>query len=306
MLPHVHRHPGSTPVRQWLEISHGRGLGWDEMFAGFQVRWTGRPPHWRELAGHYPGAKVILTVETRTGGDSVSATIFARALAEARPLPLRRRIIRWLVAHRAPDFALYPQMARATMVDRVFSGRIDDRKHAIEVFERHLTEVRATIPADRLLVFDVADGWPPLCEFLGVPVPGRPFPRSTNAKRGIRSVVAGCSGSSSSAADRALQLAVAHAQTDHTTPDVSDSQNAGALGADHTFAFRRSGCARPPRGRCRTPHSRPARVRLCRRCRQLPRGLPAVRRFGPEAWSARPRAPKRTALPRPGRVPETV
>jgi hypothetical protein len=33
--------------------------------------------------------------------------------------------------------------------------------------------------------------------------------------------VAGCSGSSSSAADRALQLAVAHAQTDHTTPDVS-------------------------------------------------------------------------------------
>jgi hypothetical protein len=33
--------------------------------------------------------------------------------------------------------------------------------------------------------------------------------------------VAGCSGSSFSAADRALQLAVAHAQTDHTTPDVS-------------------------------------------------------------------------------------
>jgi hypothetical protein len=53
------------------------------------------------------------------------------------------------------------------------------------------------------------------------PSPARPFPRSTSAKRGIRSVVAGCSGSSSSAADRALQLAVAHAQTDHTTPDVS-------------------------------------------------------------------------------------
>ena len=149
------------------------------MFAGFQsaLDWPAAA-YWRELAEHYPGAKVILTVrDPDRWYDSVSATIFARALAEARPLPLRRRIIRWLVAHRAPDFALYPQMARATMVDRVFGGRIDDRKHAIEVFERHLAEVRATIPADRLLVFDVADGWPPLCEFLGVPVPGEAFPQ---------------------------------------------------------------------------------------------------------------------------------
>jgi Sulfotransferase domain len=166
-------------VRQWLEISQGRGLGWDEVFAGFQsaLDWPAAA-YWRELAEHYSGAKVILTVrDPDRWYDSVSATIFARALAEARPLPLRRRIIRWLVAHRAPDFALYPRMARATMVDRVFGGRIDDRKHAIEVFERHLAEVRATIPADRLLVFDVADGWPPLCEFLGVPVPGEAFPQ---------------------------------------------------------------------------------------------------------------------------------
>ena len=149
--------------------------------------------YWRELTEHFPGAKVILTVrDPDQWYDSVSATIFARALAEARPLPLRRRIIRWLVAHRAPDFALYPRMARATMVDRVFGGRVDDRTHAIEVFERHLAEVRATIPADRLLVFDVADGWPPLCEFLGVPVPGKPFPRSTSAKRGVGRVLAGC------------------------------------------------------------------------------------------------------------------
>jgi len=37
--------------------------------------------------------------------------------------------------------------------------------------------VRATIPRERLLVFDVSEGWEPLCAFLGVPVPSTAFPR---------------------------------------------------------------------------------------------------------------------------------
>ena len=32
------------------------------------------------------------------------------------------------------------------------------------------------MPADRLLVFDVKQGWEPLCAFLGVLVPDTPFP----------------------------------------------------------------------------------------------------------------------------------
>jgi hypothetical protein len=42
--------------------------------------------------------------------------------------------------------------------------------------ERHNAEVQATIPPERLLVWKVTDGWEPLCEFLGVPVPGVPVP----------------------------------------------------------------------------------------------------------------------------------
>ena len=166
-------------VRQWLEIGEGRDPDWDEVFAGFQAAldWPAAA-YWRELAEHYPDAKVILTVrDPQRWYDSVSDTIFASALAERRPLPLRRRVIRWLVARRAPDFALYPRMARATIMDRVFDGRIDDRAHAVKVFERHIADVKATIPADRLLVFDVREGWAPLCEFLGTPVPDEPFPQ---------------------------------------------------------------------------------------------------------------------------------
>ncbi|MFD0686098.1 sulfotransferase family protein [Actinomadura fibrosa] len=165
-------------VRQWLDVAEGRGPGWDEVFAGFPaaVDWPAAS-YWRELAAHYPDAKVILTVrDPARWYDSVAGTIFASALAERRPPPLRRRITRWLVERRAPDFALYPRMAKATVMDRVFDGRVGDRAHVLAVFERHIAEVKAEIPPERLLVLDVRDGWEPLCAFLGVPVPDEPFP----------------------------------------------------------------------------------------------------------------------------------
>lgn len=43
-------------------------------------------------------------------------------------------------------------------------------------FIEHNEEVKRTVPADKLLVFEVKQGWEPLCEFLGVPVPDEPFP----------------------------------------------------------------------------------------------------------------------------------
>lgn len=166
-------------VRQWLDVGEGRSRDWDEVFRGFRsaLDWPAAA-YWRELAAHYPAAKVILTV--RDPGrwyDSVSETIFRSALAERR-LPLRRRVVRWLVARRAPDFALYPRMARATVIDPIFGGRVDDRAHVLDVYERHIAEVKTAIPADRLLVFDVTEGWEPLCAFLGAAVPEEPFPQA--------------------------------------------------------------------------------------------------------------------------------
>ena len=46
----------------------------------------------------------------------------------------------------------------------------------MEVFERHNEAVGRRVPPERLLVFDVREGWAPLCDFLGVDVPEEPFP----------------------------------------------------------------------------------------------------------------------------------
>jgi hypothetical protein len=58
-----------------------------------------------------------------------------------------------------------------------FGGRLADRETAVAAYRRRTEEVRDALPAERLLVFNVAEGWSPLCRFLGVPVPDAPFPR---------------------------------------------------------------------------------------------------------------------------------
>jgi len=47
---------------------------------------------------------------------------------------------------------------------------------AEEAYLKHNEHVKATVDPDRLLVWDVKDGWEPLCNFLGKPVPADPIP----------------------------------------------------------------------------------------------------------------------------------
>jgi hypothetical protein len=118
---------------------------------------------WRELADRNPDAKVILTV--RDPGkwyDSADRTIHAAANAGRESGMLDEDVMR---------------MVDGTVWEGTFGGKFADREHAIEVFEEHNARVKREIPADRLLVFEVAQGWEPLCSFLGVPVPETPFPR---------------------------------------------------------------------------------------------------------------------------------
>jgi hypothetical protein len=51
-----------------------------------------------------------------------------------------------------------------------------DRDSAIAAYRRNNQMVRDTVPTERLLVFHVADGWKPLCDFLELPIPDMEFP----------------------------------------------------------------------------------------------------------------------------------
>lgn len=57
-----------------------------------------------------------------------------------------------------------------------FGGALGDKEVCLAAYRRRTEEMREALPVDRLLVFDVAEGWEPLCTCLGVEVPDEPFP----------------------------------------------------------------------------------------------------------------------------------
>lgn len=59
-----------------------------------------------------------------------------------------------------------------------FLGNDLSKAHLIAFFNRHNAEVRQVVPPEKLLEFDVKEGWEPLCTFLNVPVPATSFPHT--------------------------------------------------------------------------------------------------------------------------------
>jgi hypothetical protein len=164
-------HPGHALV--WDAAARGEAVDWDALFEGYQatVDWPACS-FYKELMERYPEAKVILTVrDPDRWYDSARQTIYS--VRQAFPawvmpfIPRLRRILR---------------MVRRLIWDGMFQGRFEDRDFAIEVYRRHNDEVRRVVPPERLLVYEVKEGWGPLCAFLGVSVPGgRPFPHLNDA-----------------------------------------------------------------------------------------------------------------------------
>ena len=154
----------------------GQPIDWRPLFAGYRatVDWPGAF-FWRELVAAHPEAKVILTV--RDPGrwyDSSAATVWT--IERMRLGSLSGRLAVWLMGKARPGMDRGLRVVTGTVWEGSLKGRFADRDAALAIFRDHVAEVRSTVPADRLLVFEVAEGWGPLCAFLGVPVPNEPFP----------------------------------------------------------------------------------------------------------------------------------
>lgn len=161
----------------WVAAAKDRkSVDWDRVFAKFEST-VGDPaaPFWREIVDAFPAAKVILTVrDPQEWYESVSRTI----MPVLAPPPLAVRLLTWR-SPRKDSEDLLDEVHRMTW-DVELEGRFADRDYAIAVFEQRLADVRAYVPADRLLVYEVREGWAPLCEFLGVPEPDEPLPHEND------------------------------------------------------------------------------------------------------------------------------
>lgn len=53
---------------------------------------------------------------------------------------------------------------------------IDNREKCLQRYDEHYAHVRKVVPKERLLEWQVTDGWAPLCTFLGIETPEGGFP----------------------------------------------------------------------------------------------------------------------------------
>ncbi|UCI24737.1 sulfotransferase family protein [Mesorhizobium sp. B2-8-5] len=152
----------------WRALAKGAAPDWDRLFAGYKscVDWPSAH-YWRELIEIYPQARVILTWRSpESWWESFEKTLLP-AIAGSTD---------------------HDSLGVSLVSKQVFDGRPQDRAHAIAIYRDNVEAVLNTVPAERLLVHKLGDGWAPLCAHLGIPVPDEPYP-SRNSTQEFRTAL---------------------------------------------------------------------------------------------------------------------
>ena len=178
-MTELFEHPEHLDV--WRAAVRGETVDWEGPLKDYRstLDWPGAP-FYEDLMEAYPEARVILTVrDPERWYESTLNTIYEMNKTAYSPL---FTLMSWVV----------PQVRNVKraigVVDdlawrEAFGGRFEHREHAIAVFHEWNEGVKRRVPAEKLLVYDVKEGWGPLCEFLGVETPeGEPFPHLNDTK----------------------------------------------------------------------------------------------------------------------------
>ena len=177
----VFQNPGHADF--WKAAWRGEPADWDGVLGSYEatVDWPACT-FYAELLERHPDAKVLLSVrDPERWYESTRQTIYKIGkIATGSPFSrLGFALLSRLVFGRF-------KTGQGTMAEEIiwqgtFDGRFEDKDHAIGVFDRHNEEVQRRVPEEQLLVYEVKEGWGPLCEFLGVEVPDKPFPHLNDA-----------------------------------------------------------------------------------------------------------------------------
>ncbi len=179
--------PDQLPL--WLQLEETGTTNWDKLYEGFDatVDFPGYP-WYKEHMAQYPDAKVILTIRPfEKWYESVTKTI---RTAGPQNLPEKLTLMtRMAFNPRLRKVINCIKFVRRMLWEVQFQGKFEDRAFVEKVFHQHIEEVKAYVPSEKLLVYDVRDGWGPLCEFLEVPEPADPLPH-LNKKENFKAMLA--------------------------------------------------------------------------------------------------------------------
>jgi hypothetical protein len=148
----------------WEAAVRGKTGDLGSLFDGYQaaVDWPACA-FWKELAEANPDAVILLS--TRDSPERWWASM------EGTIVPT----LKSAVGDDQPALARHRAMVRE-LLERRFTPAWDEPAQAMTAYERHNEQVRRSADPSRLVEWRPGDGWEPLCEALGTPVPDSPFP----------------------------------------------------------------------------------------------------------------------------------
>jgi len=162
---------------RWLQLAEGDRFDFEPFFGRYRaVAHFPLVERWERVVEAYPDALFILSVRDAEGWyRSTHATLVRsvedwslRWLSKVNPFAEKQR--RLMVDQEIPYMRLGPEAAKRCYLERNEA-------------------IAKVIPADRLLVFDVREGWTPLCVFLGVEIPDVPFPHLNDDAHVLRKLM---------------------------------------------------------------------------------------------------------------------
>lgn len=174
-------------LKYFKQAERGERVNWDELFRGYKSA-VDYPvaKYYKQIMEVYPDVKVIHTTrDPESWFKSISNTIFpvtqpsfAKKLKTIISLPFSSKL-----RQKFPIFIYNGKLVRSE-----FGNDLSNKQEIIRRFIQRNEEVTSKVPKDNLLIFNAKDGWEPLCSFLNIPVPDKPFPKTNTTDEFLKSV----------------------------------------------------------------------------------------------------------------------
>lgn len=179
-------------VPLWMAALRGEAQ-WDQIFDGFQstVDWPGGY-FYRELMEVYPDAVILLSVrDPQTWAKSAHDTVWSVRYGESL-----MRLLSSAWGKVDPQWQAFLEMVDGLLWkdQGTLAGSHDTVDQLAEGMVAFNEEVKRTVPAERLVVWEPKDGWEPLCEALDVAIPSEPVPHVNDSEEFVARVIDGALG----------------------------------------------------------------------------------------------------------------
>eukprot|EP01084_Bolivina_argentea_P265919 450882_1 len=137
---------------------------------------------WDKIFAQYPDCKIIISVRPFDKWSKSYTNLLSLLSGPSMSLPKHFDIWTKLLCDQWDMYHIgdeYKGLSELISLDTSKLQRILKEKY----YDGFVGKVKKIVPKDQLLIFRPNEGWKPLCQFLNVSVPNKPFPMTNNTKQ---------------------------------------------------------------------------------------------------------------------------